>query len=121
MFCDICAFLGCDAPDRFKCKDGTCVPSSVRCDGHYNCPTKDDEDNCDDHKANYKSPQCAEDEFKCNDNGSCIPFELFCDKTNHCLDGSDETIGCELLKNQCAGFTCKNGHCLTDKSWVCDR
>lgn len=116
-------FLGCDEPDWFKCKDGTCISSSLRCDGRYDCPLEDDEDKdkCEHYVSHHEVTECTKDEFKCVKDGVCIPLELVCDKTNHCLDGSDETTGCEVLRNKCTGFTCNNGHCLTDNAWVCDK
>lgn len=116
-------FLGCDAPDWFECKDGTCISSSLRCNGQYDCPSEDDEDptKCDHYVAHHEIIECTKDEFKCGTDGVCIPLELVCDKVSHCLDGSDETTGCEVLRNKCTGFTCRNGHCLTDMAWVCDR
>ena len=36
------------------------------------------------------------------------------------MDKSDETMGCLNIDKKCKGFLCKNRHCLTNKSWVCD-
>lgn len=111
----------CPAPEWYQCKDNiTCVSSSVRCDGHFDCPTEDDEQNCEHYVAHHEVTACTKDEFKCNSDGVCLPLELVCDGTKQCFDGSDETIGCETLKKKCKGFICKNGHCLTDTAWVCD-
>lgn len=94
----------------------------MRCNGHYDCPTEDDEKDCKDYVQHHEITECTKDEFKCDTDGACIPLELVCDSTKHCLDGSDELpVACEAVKNKCTGFICKNGHCLTDRSWVCDR
>lgn len=112
----------CTTPEWYLCKDNTtCISIHAKCDGHFDCPSDDDEDQCEDFVPHHEVTQCTKDEFKCTSNdGVCLPLELVCDGTKHCLDGSDEIIGCTRLKDICLGFTCKNGHCLTDKSWVCD-
>lgn len=110
-------------PDFYLCKDNeTCISHSARCDGHFDCPTRDDEDpdKCDHYVPHHETPVCSNDEFKCNSDGACIPLEMACDGIKHCFDGSDETLGCTTLDQICKGFRCKNGHCLTDHNWVCD-
>jgi hypothetical protein len=37
--------------------------------------------------------------FECTD-GSCIPVKLICDRTHHCIDGSDEPSFCGV--NECS-------------------
>ncbi len=52
---------------------------------------------------------CTEDEFECA-NGQCIPSNLVCDETSHCLDGTDEGDNCSkslilcLLCQACIEF-----------------
>lgn len=48
----------------------------------------------------------------------CIPEEWVCDGEPHCLDHSDEGIGC-TAHLECDSFQCKNGHCLPN-NWRCD-
>lgn len=111
----------CLAPEWYMCKDNrTCISYSARCDGHYDCPSDDDELNCDHYVAHHEETACTKDEFKCTSDGTCLPLEIVCDGIKHCFDGSDENLGCEELNSRCQGFHCKNGHCLTDREWLCD-
>lgn len=111
----------CKEPEWYLCNDkATCVSHNARCDGHYDCPSEDDEEKCDHYVPHHVKTECSKDEFKCNSDGVCVPLELVCDGTRHCVDSSDETVGCKILINECKGFMCKNGHCLTDQAWVCD-
>lgn len=64
--------------------------------------------------------ECNSNEFACMMDNMCIAMEYVCDGVRHCIDNSDEVIGCLNIKQNCRGFLCKNSHCLTDKSWVCD-
>jgi len=34
------------APDQFQCRDGSCIPSLLLCDGVHNCADRSDESSC---------------------------------------------------------------------------
>ncbi len=112
----------CKPPKYYTCKDinKTCIGQNFRCDGHYDCPTNDDEENCTEYVPYHEVIECNSDEFTCMTDNMCISMEYMCDGIKHCIDGSDETMGCLDVDKKCKGFVCKNKHCLTDKSWVCD-
>lgn len=42
---------------EFGCRKGKCIPQSLVCDGHVDCPQSDDEEHC-----NQKI--CKHDEFR---------------------------------------------------------
>uniref|UniRef100_A0A0P4WJ22 EGF-like domain-containing protein n=1 Tax=Scylla olivacea TaxID=85551 RepID=A0A0P4WJ22_SCYOL len=71
----------------------------------------------------YHSPQCREDEFKCESSGLCVPGALKCDGQEDCDDGSDEdsctaappTTACSHDEFQCV----TSGTCVPI-SWHCD-
>uniref|UniRef100_A0A914DFL6 Uncharacterized protein n=1 Tax=Acrobeloides nanus TaxID=290746 RepID=A0A914DFL6_9BILA len=65
-----------------------CIPTSWKCDGEFDCPNKDDEENC----GNFT---CGNDQFKCTSNqdgnfASCIPNSWKCDGQADCANGEDE-------------------------------
>ncbi|CAL4090731.1 unnamed protein product, partial [Meganyctiphanes norvegica] len=66
--------------DEWRCTDGLCIPHIKRCDGHMNCYDQSDEQHCD----------CAQNEFQCGNNTSCISINAKCDGKMDCWDGSDE-------------------------------
>lgn len=53
-----------------------------RCDGHNDCPSGEDENNC------KERGKCEENEFMCN--GTCINAKKRCDFHYDCVDKSDE-------------------------------
>lgn len=111
----------CNEPIWFKCTDGKCISSSFRCDGHFDCQNQEDEKNCSDYVPHHEISECHSDEFACTMDGLCLPLEQVCDGVPQCIDKSDEDLGCKQLESKCVhGFMCKNQHCLTEKSWVCD-
>lgn len=60
---------------------------------------------------------CEPGHWQCADK-LCIPTEWVCDGEPHCLDGSDESVGC-TVHIDCDTFKCKNGHCIPNE-WICD-
>lgn len=116
------------------------------CDGSFDCPIhEDDEKNCTgSYVPHHEKPECSQDEFTCISDGFCLALEMACDgvrnryfisnsiasylltkknpnQVKQCMDGSDEKAGCSVVSKRCQGFVCKNGRCLTDTDWVCDR
>lgn len=69
------------APEWHLCKDNTtCISHSEICDGDFDCPTKDDEDDCHDrYVPHHEIVQCNKAEFTCTSDGVCLPLELACD------------------------------------------
>lgn len=114
-------FKLCKPPKYYTCNDNiTCIVQNYRCDGHNDCPSNDDEDNCTDYVPHHEHIECNTNEFACLLDNMCISMEYVCDGIRQCIDGSDEDMGCLNMDKKCKGFLCKNKHCLTDKSWVCD-
>lgn len=66
--------------NEFRCNDGTCIPSSQRCNRRYECRDLSDEANC---------ASCRSGEFQCS-SGECISESRKCDRRLDCRDGSDE-------------------------------
>uniref|UniRef100_A0A182PBK9 EGF-like domain-containing protein n=1 Tax=Anopheles epiroticus TaxID=199890 RepID=A0A182PBK9_9DIPT len=115
-----CDYFLCKEPFWYRCKhETTCISGSSRCDKQIDCLGGDDEENCDNYEVPHRAPVCSKSEFTCTDK-ACIPADLVCDGVQHCLDGSDETIGCIDIAAKCKGFLCANKHCLHLHQWVCD-
>uniref|UniRef100_U5ER34 Putative low-density lipoprotein receptor n=1 Tax=Corethrella appendiculata TaxID=1370023 RepID=U5ER34_9DIPT len=100
--------------DKFRCKNGRCIPKHWHCDQEKDCNDGSDEDpeKC------LKPKECPHSEIMCKTGDRCIPKRWQCDREKDCPDGSDE-LGCD---ETCRSdeFTCANGRCI-QKRWVCDR
>uniref|UniRef100_A0A7I4YXI7 Chitin-binding type-2 domain-containing protein n=1 Tax=Haemonchus contortus TaxID=6289 RepID=A0A7I4YXI7_HAECO len=78
-----------------------CLPLSKRCDGHYDCLSEEDEQNC---------PLCTADQFACVVSEQCIDIRRRCNGIAECSDGTDESY-CEVCGNGL--FHCpKSGECI---------
>lgn len=88
----------CKLPNWFRCKDPSnwCLSTAFLCDGHEDCLWGEDELNCDNYTIHHDPTPCTEDQFTCSDK-LCIALDLACDGISQCDDGTDETIGCEIL------------------------
>lgn len=132
-----CDFLMCRMPSFYRCRNSThCIKTSQICDRWFDCPLDDDEDHCEYLKeimaadqplrnvqaedVSIQAKECNENEFTCA-NQNCIPKDLICDGTDHCLDNSDESRKlCKSEEKNCKGFLCANDQCLRDITWRCD-
>ncbi|KAG0721758.1 Sortilin-related receptor [Chionoecetes opilio] len=97
--------------DQFQCKTGTCIWESWVCDKYYDCPGREDEENCPQAK-----PCAALGEYQCLRSSGCIATKLLCDGHVDCADGSDEE-GCStatMPTHSCSvGYLmCDGGACL---------
>ena len=91
-----------------SCNEGTCIHDSLVCDGYQHCPLGEDEaecehicsdhsDNCMFHCHHRDLCFCSLEYFQCL-SGGCVPLQKLCDKTEHCVDASDEPPTCVYLR-----------------------
>ncbi|CAL7944547.1 unnamed protein product [Xylocopa violacea] len=108
--CDEFHWSKCQHEDQFQCKTGECINKTKRCNSHYDCADRSDEEDCD-------KKECDSNEFQCQE-GACISKYLVCDGQNDCPDFSDE-INCSKHTCDSESFTCDSGACIL-KTWECD-
>ena len=73
-------------PDQFRC-GLQCIRQELVCDGHPDCPDREDEKNC------TRCDVSSGKHFLC-DNQVCIDYNLTCNGRNDCGDASDEPENC---------------------------
>ena len=91
-------------PDsHFQClNNGHCLPVFVRCNGFYDCPSREDESECD----QYTCPGF----YRCRGVKTCLHPDHVCDGLPHCPQQDDERY-CDVdCPSQCScrglAFTC---------------
>ncbi|XP_055304959.1 basement membrane-specific heparan sulfate proteoglycan core protein isoform X6 [Sitodiplosis mosellana] len=90
---------------EYTCPDRkSCFGIADRCNGISECSDGYDEYGCP-----PPPTQCADNEFKCDDN-VCLPKEKQCDRVRDCRDGTDE-LNCRIVCRD-DEFTCANGQCI---------
>lgn len=124
------------AASEFRCTDGQCINSTLKCNGHFDCDDFSDEVECESTdegqclNSSYvcdgiydckdgrdeKNCDCLTNEFKCSGNfEKCIPSDWLCDGYVDCPDRSDEHDS-RCLKRGCSGnaVKCKSGKCVPE-------
>nr|QJE49263.1 vitellogenin receptor [Diaphanosoma celebensis] len=122
------------APYQFSCYLGSseCIPSSLKCDCHFDCLFGEDEEGC--------PSSCDSGLFRCPEEMKYINISWVCDGFNDCLNGEDErqaacgtpkpieasqpdapSLDPEFFDLKCwdSQFQCQSKHCI-ELSYVCD-
>ncbi len=97
----------------FKCNDNYCIPWEYVCNGRWDCPTGDDEENmCD-------FVSICNGGFKCrNTEYICIHLGQICDEIENCPAGDDEKL-CDLHHIRCPqGCSCLVYGCVCSKAFI---
>ena len=87
----ICTFIWC--PGMFKCINTYCLPMSVICNGHQECPDGEDELYC----SNLVCPGL----LKCRGENRCVGTSEICDGQLNCQYSFDDEIMCEQCPIGC--------------------
>ncbi|TGZ69507.1 hypothetical protein CRM22_003711 [Opisthorchis felineus] len=93
-------------PSEMMCRDGTCIPRELFCNGRLECPDGSDErpPHC------TSSARCTTGQFACS-SGECIDIRMRCNGRPECADGSDER-GCGPSRCMINQFPCASGECI---------
>ncbi len=88
---------------KYKCSFSYCIPWNFVCNGHWDCPSGEDE---------YFSGICGQGQkcvnmYKCSESHLCIHLDEVCDSKTDCGMQDDE-MACHLSKKLCP----KKCHCI---------
>ncbi|CAN7995744.1 unnamed protein product, partial [Ixodes hexagonus] len=68
----------------------------------------------------YVPMTCKQDQFRCSDNGECIPAKWKCDGNEDCTDGSDESKCKKVCEPAEFYTTCGDGVTCIPRNSLCD-
>lgn len=68
----------------------------------------------------YRPMPCKADQFRCVDNGECIPLKWKCDGNEDCTDGSDERKCKKVCEPSEFYTTCGDGVTCIPRNAICD-
>ncbi|GMT18603.1 hypothetical protein PFISCL1PPCAC_9900, partial [Pristionchus fissidentatus] len=85
---------------EYQCRNGQCIDEDAKCDGTWDCPNGDDEQECSEPLTIMEAIKgaglkCKQGHDMCADQQACIPAVWKCDGEPDCDDQSDEAH-CEL-------------------------